>query len=319
MTLTWDDFLTGEGNSSNGLPAGYKRVEWLESTGTQVIDTDIYPGDKDDGFDLKFVCPSLANIYSPLLSFATFDGSITERRGFGYEQNKSFLISSQVWTSFDINAVAEVTYIASCSRQYLDGIDTLVVNGEPINRKKVSPLDYPFANCGITYALFGQKTLYADGTRFTSFGAWRVFYCKMYIEGQLVRNFIPCLDPRGAPCMFDAVSKTTFYNAGTGDFSYPGQELEASTFSLRRPVTYAQLTAHGLRRLYRVPRGYNGTKEEYAAEYGFKPLVETSQPEEGYWSPQWRETAEEIVLDWVETEPPSDEFGLTNVEQEEIK
>ena len=72
-------------------------------------------------------------------------------------------------------------------------------------------------------------------------------------------------------------------------------------------MTYAQLTEHGVRRLYKVPSGYNGTKEEYAMEHGFKPLIETPEPEEGYWSPQWRETEEEIVLDWEETEAPAKE------------
>lgn len=36
----------------------------------------------------------------------------------------------------------------------------------------------------------------------------------------------------------------------------------------------------------------------------------TEKPEEGYWSPRWTETDEEIILEWVETEPPADEFGL---------
>jgi hypothetical protein len=116
--------------------------------------------------------------------------------------------------------------------------------------------------------------------------------------------------------MYDAVSRERFYNQGTGDFLYPGKDEEPTTYSLRRPVTYslrrpityAQLTEHGVRRLYHVPNGYNGTKEVYAMEHGFKPLVETPQPEEGYWSPQWRETAEEIVLDWVETEPPAEDY-----------
>lgn len=110
--------------------------------------------------------------------------------------------------------------------------------------------------------------------------------------------------------MFDLVTREPFYNSGTGDFFYPGKEEEATTYSLRRPLTYAHATAHGIRRLYHVPAGYNGTREEYAAEHGYKVLLETPEPEEGYWSPVWHETEEEIVLEWVETEPPAEGEGL---------
>ncbi len=133
-------------------------------------------------------------------------------------------------------------------------------------------------------------------------------YFKVWISDRIVYDLVPCLDSTGAPCMFDLVSKTSFYNEGTGDFLYPGKETEVSTYSLRRPITYAQLTEHGVRRLYRVPAGYNGTKEEYAMEHGFKPLVETPQPEEGYWTPRWTETEDEIILEWVETEPPTEDY-----------
>ena len=33
-------------------------------------------------------------------------------------------------------------------------------------------------------------------------------------------NLIPCLDSDNKPCMYDTVSKKTFYNNGTGEFLY---------------------------------------------------------------------------------------------------
>ena len=35
-----------------------------------------------------------------------------------------------------------------------------------------------------------------------------------------VLNLIPCLDSDNKPCMYDTVSKKTFYNNGTGEFLY---------------------------------------------------------------------------------------------------
>lgn len=299
--------VTNELNNYN-LPAGYQRVEYLESTGTQVIDTDIYPGDKDDGFDIKFVSLDTRAVYKPLLSFACAATNISERRNFGVDNNSFFILVSQPWIVFDKKEVTGETYIARGSCQYIKRISTLIVNDEPLNVRSDNNVLYHYANCGITYALFGQKTLYNDGVRFSSFGAWRVFYCKMYLEGRLVRDFIPCLDPTGAPCMFDLVSSKPFHNKGTGDFLYP---TESSTYSLRRTFPdWGKLTENGLRRLYHAPAGYTGELYDYALENGYKPIVEPEKPEEGYWSPHWAETADEITLKWVETEAP-EEFNFT--------
>lgn len=119
------------------------------------------------------------------------------------------------------------------------------------------------------------------------------------------RKFIPALDPTGAPCMYDLVSKTPYYNAGSGEFLYPA--VGASTWGLRRPVAeWGKLTPHGVRRLYKLPDSYTGEPEQYIAENGFKRLVENDMPAEGYWEPEWRETDTELVLDWREVEPPSE-------------
>lgn len=39
-------------------------------------------------------------------------------------------------------------------------------------------------------------------------------------DGNLLFDFIPVLDKNNRPCMFDKVSKTCFYNQGTGEFLY---------------------------------------------------------------------------------------------------
>ena len=130
-------------------------------------------------------------------------------------------------------------------------------------------------------------------------------YLRVLKNGVLVRNYIPVVDELGNGCLYDTVTRTPKYSTGTKGLLHPEQETEVATYSLRRPVMYGELTVHGLRRLYHVPAGYNGSKEEYAEENGFKPIVETEQPETGYWSPQWHETDEEIILEWIEIEEPN--------------
>jgi hypothetical protein len=133
---------------------------------------------------------------------------------------------------------------------------------------------------------------------------------KQKINGVLVYDLLPCLDDTGAPCMYDRVSKTAFYNSGKGDFTYPTQ---STTYSLRRRVLpdWGKLTEYGLRRLYHAPADYEGELIEYALEHDYKQIIETEMPEDGHWTPQWKETEEEIVLEWIETEEPILEQPIT--------
>ncbi len=48
----------------------------------------------------------------------------------------------------------------------------------------------------------------------------KVYSCKIYHQDSLVRDFQPCLDAEGVPCMFDFVSRKPFYNVGTGSFTW---------------------------------------------------------------------------------------------------
>ena len=64
------------------------------------------------------------------------------------------------------------------------------------------------------------------GRRINSSGALeeltqqRIDYFKMWENDVLVRDMIPCLDENGVPCMYDTISKQTFYNQGTGEFKW---------------------------------------------------------------------------------------------------
>lgn len=38
-----------------------------------------------------------------------------------------------------------------------------------------------------------------------------------YTDGD-AQQLVPCLDADGVPCLYDLISKTAFYNQGTGSF-----------------------------------------------------------------------------------------------------
>lgn len=134
----------------------------------------------------------------------------------------------------------------------------------------------------------------------------RVYSFNISHNNQSQINYIPALNETGTPGMYDTVNKVFKTNSGTGDFLYPTDAAPAMSAGLDEKF-YAKLTEHGIRRLYHVPKGCTMTKHEYAAANGFKELVEPPMPLEGYWMPEWRETETQLICDWVETEPPTEE------------
>lgn len=153
---------------------------------------------------------------------------------------------------------------------------------------------------------WGNYLLFSTGSKTNSYrGGARIYYATFSKGEEIIAHYVPALDPTGAPCMFDTVTRTPFYNSGAGDFLYPTDAAPAAAIGLDDKF-YAKLTEHGVRRLYHVPEGCTMTKDDYAAANGFKELVEPPMPLEGYWMPQWRETDTQLVCDWIETEPPTE-------------
>lgn len=52
--------------------------------------------------------------------------------------------------------------------------------------------------------------------------AMRIYFLKMWSDGNLIRNYIPCLDNNGVPCFYEAVSGSPCYATPEGrpPFSY---------------------------------------------------------------------------------------------------
>ena len=46
----------------------------------------------------------------------------------------------------------------------------------------------------------------------------RIYSCRIYDDNILIRDFIPVLDKNEIPCLFDSVENKFYYNAGTGLF-----------------------------------------------------------------------------------------------------
>lgn len=282
------DFL---GAVRYGLPAGYKRLEYLEATGSQHIKMNgLY--DKHTGLRLEA---------------ETFAGSGNVSCVYFMTQNHS---AEKYWWVFPPRANRDnhslwewywfgnfgaftgfqlaSRYVATINYRSANTV-TIEQNGTVAAKELPEPLDYSSTELKVISSGWKGRCYSVQVSRNTT----------------LENIFIPALDSTGAPCMYDIISQEPFYNSGTGDFIYPNMATQASTYSLRNRM-YAQMTECGIRRLYHVPEGCEMSKEEYADKYGFKLLVETPAPEEGYWTPVWHDRVDYIELEWVETAPPDE-------------
>lgn len=193
-------------NVSGGsvLPSGYTQKQYLEASGTQYIDTGI----KAQGgccAEVEFEFSSSVSGWHSIISgenaninkaFKFFHNGMT---GGTVQNNSNYYDFSK---SFQVNQ----KYRACVS-------NGLVIDGEFFQKFNKSTFT---SNNNI--ALFSNLT--GAGVVEASF-VGRIYSCKMWIDGVIIRDFIPCVrDSDDAAGMYDVVNDVFYANAGAGSFAY---------------------------------------------------------------------------------------------------
>ena len=184
-----------------------QRVEYLESTGTQWIDTEITLPSIVPSFKLKLSSKEYHSAYYLPLYVGVFnDGS----RSFGIwkpsNSQMSIVDYNRNISTIDIDPTREwneVIYNKNDKTFTVDGITVPTEvrgwwNGNPTN-----------------FALFASKTYNKPSAKISKVS---IAYCQLFDGENLIKNFIPVIAPDGEPCMFDKVSQKLFCNEGTGTF-----------------------------------------------------------------------------------------------------
>lgn len=202
-----------------GLPSAYTQLEYIESTGTQCINTGISPTKSTYGFESKFLLTALTSDWNLM----NMGSSSTDRDRFGFGgyidnfqvgQNGD---SANYWISIDypipsVGTEYEVSFNANASNSCL-------LDGETI----VSTLSLTNYSYSSNWHIFCQT--YGSGTK-TRYMSGRVYWLRIYNGTEVVRNFIPCKRNSDSVIgMYDTVSGAFFSNAGTGTFT-AGEETE---------------------------------------------------------------------------------------------
>lgn len=186
-------------------PSTYKRLNYIQSTGTQYIDTGLIP-------------KSTRKVYAEVRSV---DGVTSigvngwgssgsqESALFGYSSTSGGLMTS--WSgTYEINVIecpidSEIhKFILKNGEQTIDGV---VVGNDYITDT---------ASAAQTMYLFAE---HGEWTGTPLYNSSRIYRCKIYENDVLIRDFIPARrNSDGVVGMYDAVNDILFTNQGTGSF-----------------------------------------------------------------------------------------------------
>lgn len=209
------------------LPSGYTQIEYIESTGTQYIDTGVI-GKSGISAALDFTIIS-ANLddFIPLGS-ATGDWS-TRCYPLALQNGGCWAYGAGEWCFSDVKASTQIRYRVETS--LMPDSQLMKVDGVPV----VSSSYSGYFNTGHSVYLFGNN--YSD-ISFMSAGSIRVYSCKIYENGVCTRNFVPCVDANGTSGLYDIVNNT-FYTDGTGGEFARGSAVHNSVLSVSNGGTGA--------------------------------------------------------------------------------
>ena len=191
------------------LPEGFRRVEYLQSTGTQYIDTEYIP-DNETGYWADAININGKNSYLLGLN-NTNDWNSNQRL---YLRTATTLAAG--WITYNtinstnysgLRVVGRMNYLNDRTAHY--SVDNKEYSG--------ALADLNFTPAHSIY-IFGINF---GGTIDTAAAAFRLYGVKISQGSEVVRHFIPCVNEDEVGCLYDIIEKKVYYNAGSGDFKYP--------------------------------------------------------------------------------------------------
>ena len=199
-----------ESASLHVVPNGYTQLEYLESTGTQWIDTEYVTrttnirGEIRVGVSKTFASSANVDILGNQGDSGKYKYSL------GWANEFKLYIGSRLsgpTQAFEANSVHDLVYEFGDNRTRSLTIDgaTPISGTYNASYTPISPA---------SLALFTGRD-----AKTASFKNGRIYYFKLYADGELVRDMVPARrDSDGVVGMYDIVTGRLFTNAGTGTF-----------------------------------------------------------------------------------------------------
>lgn len=192
----------GTGVFKGDMFAEPQQIDYIESTGTQYIDTGVTIA-PTVGIELTFAATTKANTVfmgAVVLNSARFQPLTMSTTG-AFNGSTDIAGTAVIYGSYD-NDIHTLQYNVSNSEIVFDG----VVKGTIAS----------IGTANTPIHIFRRN--YSDSPMPSSF---RLCACKMYDNGELTKHLVPYKDEFGVVCMKDLVENKYYYNKGTGQFLAP--------------------------------------------------------------------------------------------------
>ena len=188
-----------------GLPVGYQQVEYIESTGTQYIDTGINTNTTTSRYETK-INPSLVS--GTIGIFGTRnDSSATPSSMNVFIIDGIFRLD---WLSGTISSSARISSNTEYAISITRGLAT--INNVNYTSGNTTSIDGSYTFCVGSFNNAGS--VYPKGF------SGKIYYSKLYNNNILVFDGVPCYRKSDNEIgMYDLVSNTFYTNAGTGTFT----------------------------------------------------------------------------------------------------
>ena len=185
------------------LPQGYTQVEYIESTGTQYIDTNAQIFNKDKHEIVIDFEPTAFYNYNQLF------GSTTNADSF-----EAWIYSTGNLHGRYNGSVYGNQNALTVNTRYL--VDLIKDNANLF--KYVDGTLYPGGATNVTTSTAtGTLTLFKSGSDYSKF---KLYSAKIYANDEVVRDYVPCIeDASGRVGLYDVVNGIFYENSGTGDFT----------------------------------------------------------------------------------------------------
>ena len=185
-----------------GLPSGYKRLEYIQSTGTQYIDTGFKPNQNSRvvaDFQL-----TASGVWQSVFGAWKYTSD--------YVDSFVFLATSSNFfrTDFGADRVSFSSSLSTLNRHIVDHNKTSVT----LDSTTVSHRSQTFSS-SYNLNIFAGNT----GGTASEFAKMKLYSCKIYDNGTLIRDYIPCQTTAGEIGLWDDVNGVFYGNAGTGTFT----------------------------------------------------------------------------------------------------
>ena len=188
------------------LPAGYTELEYIESTGTQYIDTGFKPNQ-----DTKVICDGVW-VSAPLTNIAMF-GARKSSSEQGYYW--SYMSTGKCRSGYNADYYYEYAITPTMRHTVVKDKETTTVGD------LTHSWTYAEFQCEYNLTLFALN----QANTIQWYSSARVYSCQIYDNGTLVRDFVPCTNASDTVGLYDMVNGVFYANAGTGVFT-AGAEVE---------------------------------------------------------------------------------------------